>query len=80
MEDLEKLGSALLSGKNGDALRALAGTEEAQRLSRQMDTAAAERIMRSGDPAQMKALLQQLLSTPEGRSLAQKLSRMGGKP
>lgn len=79
MEDLEKLGKALLSGENGDALRALAGTAEAQRLSRKMDSAAAEKIIRSGDPAQMKALLQQLLSTPEGKSLAQKLSGMGGK-
>ena len=80
MEDLEKLSKALLSGKNGDALRALAGTEEVRRLSRQMDSAAAEKIIRGGDPAQMKALLQQLLSTPEGQSLAQKLGQMGGKP
>ena len=80
MEDLEKLGRELLSGKNGDALRALAGTAEAQRLSQQMDSAAAEKIMRSGDPAQMKALLQQLLSTPEGKSLAEKLGRLNDKP
>ena len=80
MEDWEALGKALLSGKNGDALRALAGTPEAQQLGKQMDSAEAERIMRSGDPAQMRALLQRLLSTPEGRSLAQKLGQIGGKP
>ena len=80
MEDWEALGKALLSGKNGDALRALAGSAEAQRLSRQMDSAEAEKIMRSGDPAQMQALLKKLLSTPEGRSLAQKLSALHGKP
>ena len=79
MEDLEALGKALLSGKNGDALRALAGSPEAQRLGKQMDSAAAEKIIRSGDGAQMRALLQQLLATPEGRSLAKKLSDMGGK-
>ena len=80
MEDFEALGKALFSGKNGDALRALAASAEAQKLSQKMDSAAAEKIMRGGDPAQMKALLQQLLSTPEGKSLAEKLGRLNGKP
>ena len=33
--------------------------------------------MRSGDAARMKALLQSVLSTEEGRALAEKLSKLG---
>ena len=80
MEDFEALGKTLLTGKNGDALRALAASAEAQRLVQQMDGNAAAEIMRSGDPARMKALLQQVLSTPEGKALAEKLGQLGGKP
>ena len=36
---------------------------------------AAERAVRSGDAAQLKALLTQILSTNEGKALAEKLSR-----
>ena len=42
-----------------------------------IDGAAAERAVRSGDAAQLKALLTQILSTSEGKALAEKLSRFG---
>lgn len=80
MDDLKTLGKSLLSGKNGPALRALAESEDAKRLSGKMDAVSAEKALRSGDPGEMRALLQKLLATPEGKNLAEKIDRLGGKP
>ena len=48
-----------------------------EKLGAAIDPAAAERAVRSGDAAQLKALLTQILSTNEGKALAEKLSRFG---
>ena len=69
--DMEKLGAELLSGRQGGAIRDMANSPEAK------NPAAAERAVRSGDAAQLKALLTQILSTNEGKALAEKLSRFG---
>ena len=71
MMDMEKLGAELLSGRQGGA----ANSPEAKKLGAVIDPAAAERAVRSGDAAQLKALLTQILSTNEGKALAEKLSR-----
>ena len=73
MMDMEKLGAELLSGRQGGAIRDMANSPEAKKLG--ADRAAAERAVRSGDTAQLKALLTQILSTNEGKALAEKLSR-----
>ena len=72
--DLETMGEKLLKGEKGEAIRNIAASEEARRLGQSLDPAQVERIARSGDGAQLKALLQQVLSTPDGRALAEKLS------
>ena len=77
MQDLEKIGKDLLQGANGKALREAAASPEAQRLSRTLDPAEVEQAARSGDPEQLRALLSRVLSTDEGRTLAEKLSRLG---
>ena len=71
MMDMEKLGAELLSGRQGGAIRDMANSPEAKKLG------AAKRAVRSGDAAQLKALLTQILSTNEGKALAEKLSRFG---
>ena len=68
MMDMEKLGAELLSGRQGGTIRDMANSPEAKKLG------AAERAVRSGDAAQLKALLTQILSTNEGKALAEKLS------
>ena len=78
MRDLEKMGEELLRGQQGDAIRDIAASPEAQRLEKTLDPAAVERAARSGDGEQLRSLLMQVLSTEEGRSLAEKLSRLGG--
>ena len=75
MMDMEKLGAELLSGRQGGAIRDMANLPEAKKLGAAIDPAAAERAVRSGDAAQLKALLTQILSTNEGKALAEKLSR-----
>ena len=80
MKDLEALGSELLRGKNGDAIRSLAASKEAQRLGQTISAQAAEQAVRSGDTAKMAELLRQAVSTPEGKALAEKLSSLTGQP
>ena len=75
MMDMEKLGAELLSGRQGGAIRDMANSPEAKKLGTAIDPAAAERAVRSGDAAQLKARLTQILSTNEGKALAEKLSR-----
>ena len=70
MDDLEALKTALLTGKNGEALRALAQSGEARRLGRRLDRAAAEEALRSGDGEKLRALVEGILSTGDGRALA----------
>jgi hypothetical protein len=80
VDDLEDLGRELFSGKNGQALRALAQSGEARRLGERLDRTAAEEALRSGDACKMRALLESILSDRDGRTLAQALSDLDGKP
>ena len=77
MQELEKWGSALFNGKRGDSLRAVADSAEGRALEQKLDPAAVEKAARSGDPAQLQALLKEVLATEEGRALAEKLSGLG---
>lgn len=55
------------------ALRAAAGSPEAQSLMRRLDAASLQEAARQGDTAQLRRLLAQALSTPEGQRLAQQV-------
>lgn len=77
VDDWKQLEDRMLSGEHGDALRALAASGEAKRLAEKLDASSAERALRSGDPAQMRALLDGVLATEEGRALARMLSALG---
>ena len=77
MQDLEKLGKEFFKGERGKALESVVRSPEGKRLEQQLDPAAVEKAARSGDPEQLKALLQQVLATEEGKALAKKLSGLG---
>lgn len=77
MQDWEKLGREFTQGEKGRRLESVINSPEGQRLEQQLDPAAVEKAARSGDPAQIKALLQQVLATEEGKALAKKLSGLG---
>lgn len=71
--DLEAMGRKLMEGADAGALRKLADSEAGRRLSARFDGEAAAEAVRQGDEAQMKAILQSVLRTPEGRELAERL-------
>ena len=77
MQNLETLGKDFLQGEKGKRLESVVNSPEGKRLEQQLDPAAVEKAARSGDPAQIRALLQQVLATEEGKALAQKLSGLG---
>ena len=70
MNDLEKLSKELGRGEKGAALRALGSSAEGTALESAVDGAALEKALRSGDSAALKRMLGELLSTPEGKKLA----------
>ena len=76
MQDLEKLAQELRRQGKTDGLRALAASEEGQKLGSMIDGREAERALRSGDSAALQQLLQGLLATGEGQRLVSKLQRL----
>ena len=59
-------------------LKAAAQSAAGQKLMQQMDADAVERAAKSGDAAALKNILTQVLSTPEGRELAEKVQKAMG--
>ncbi|MBR1496864.1 MAG: hypothetical protein IJ617_04500 [Oscillospiraceae bacterium] len=59
--------------KSNGAVADAANSAEARRLMGKLDTAAVERAAKRGDSAALKRILGQVLSTPEGRALAEKV-------
>ena len=54
-------------------LKAAANSAEAKKLMEGIDTAALETAAKRGDTAALKDILNRVLSTPEGKALAQKV-------
>ena len=51
-----------------------ADCDEGRRLASQLDSAALERAVKSGDAQELRKILSQVLSTPDGQALARKIS------
>lgn len=73
MQDLEKLAQELRRRGKTEGIRALATSEDGQKLGSMIDGEEAERALRSGDSAALQQLLRGVLGTDEGRRLAEKL-------
>lgn len=54
-------------------LETAAASREGQRIMRSLDPAAVEKAAREGDAAALKNILSRVLSTPDGKALAEKL-------
>ena len=75
--ELEKLEKEL-RGKS--ELKALADSPEGRALSAQLDDRALRSAVSRGDSAALQEALRRVLSTPEGRALAEKVQKaVGGK-
>ena len=60
-------------------LNAVAESPEGKKLAARIDSAALSDAARRGDTAALKSILGQVLSTPEGRALAEKVQKAVGK-
>ena len=76
MQNFEDLGRELSRRGKTEQLKALAGTDDVQRLSKMVDSAAVEKAAKTGDGDALKAILSQVLSTAEGQRLAQSVQQM----
>ena len=65
--------------ENG-ALSALADSPEGKALAAQFDERALRTAAKQGDTAALQDALRRLLSTPEGKALAEKVQKSVGKP
>ena len=80
MNNFSELERQLRSNPNAEKLMKAADCAEGRRISQSLAQAAIERAAKSGDTAALQGILAQVLSTPDGRALAQKLQQaMKGK-
>ena len=75
MKDLEKLGAELNKSGKGEKLKSIADSAEGKAISRMVDSARVEQAAKSGDTAALRDILSQVLSTDEGKRLAEKLKK-----
>lgn len=73
--DLDKYVRQVRQGKQGDVLQKLTESETGARLAAKVDGAKLEAAARNGDTKALSAMLQDILSTPEGKSFAQAVQR-----
>lgn len=72
--DIERIGKELAKSGKLDRIKDMAGSEDAKRLSAKLDAREVEKAARSGDTEALKALLNKVLGTDEGKRLAQKIN------
>lgn len=61
--------------EKNSALRAAASSGAAQKLMQNLDTAGLEQAAKRGDTTALKGYLAQVLSTPEGKALAEQVRK-----
>ena len=75
MKDIEKLGSELRKSGRSEALMKLAESPDGKAVSRLVDAESLSRAAKSGDTAALREILRGVLSTDEGRRLAEGLRK-----
>lgn len=80
MSNFSELEKQFRGNPNAERLMKAADCAEGRRITQSLDQAAIEKAAKSGDTAALQSILTQVLSTPDGRALAQKLQQaMKGK-
>ena len=74
--DMEKLARELERDGKGAALRRLGSSAEGKKLESMIDGAALQKALQSGNTASLQKMLGALLSTPEGKALAEDVGRI----
>ena len=75
--ELDKLEKKL---KGNDRLGALADSPEGKALASRFDENALRDAAKKGDASALQDILRRVLSTPEGKALAEKVQKAVGKP
>ena len=75
VNDFEKLGRELQRQGKTEKLKSLAESEEGRAIGRMVDAEAVQKAAKSGDAEALKSILSQVLSTSEGRRLAESLKK-----
>lgn len=75
MQDIESMGKELLKGTDTKKLKAIADSENGKKISQMIDQAELQRAAKTGDSAALQRILNQVLSTNEGKQLADQLSK-----
>lgn len=65
--------------KTKKELQTAIGSEEGRKLMEKLDGDALRKAAKSGDADALKAILSQVLSSPEGRALAENVQKAMGK-
>lgn len=75
MNDLEKLGGQLEKSGKSDRLKSIAESDDGKAVGRMVDAEAVRKAAGSGDMAALQNILRGVLSTDEGRRLAESLKK-----
>lgn len=75
MLDLERVNAEIEKSGKKDRLKSLADSAEGHAVSRMLDPAAVEKAAKSGDTAALQSILSDVLSTDEGKRLAERLKK-----
>lgn len=79
-QDFESIGKQLMSDPRAEQLKRLADSADGKKITAMLDQNEVERAAKNGDTAALQKILTQVLSTGEGKRLAEQLSKtMGGK-
>lgn len=75
MLDLERVNAEIEKSGKKDRLKTLADSADGIAVSRMLDPAAVEKAAKSGDTAALQGMLSRVLSTDEGKRLAERLKK-----
>lgn len=76
MQNYEELGKELERRGKTEDIKRLAQSEDGLKISRMLDASEVESAARSGDSEAIRRMLSQVLSTDEGKRLAENLRKM----
>lgn len=76
MQNFEKLGQELERMGKTEDIKKLAESDMGQKISRMVDARAVEAAARSGDSQSLQRMLSQVLSTEEGKKLAESVQKL----
>ena len=76
MQNFENIGRELERRGKTEGIRKIAESADGQSLSRMIDASAVEQAAKSGDAEALKNMVSKVLSTDEGKRLAQSLRRL----